>query len=268
MCVWSPRRGHDLGTMLSQCSNALKAMGFTHGMSSPCLLHHAERDITVVVHGDDSTAMATDVYLDWYTLELEQVFEIKVCGRLGEGNADQEVRILNRVVRITPNGVVYEADPRHHELLTRSLGLEGGTSVLTPGVKPTETEQYTFKGELNAHEGPVMDVTGRVSHASMDSSGIVTLASDDGTDTVRATALDDLMSATMQATSATEALSPKEKRNIVIVQPLTQRHRNTSKQFVSLPMLSMFTMLFHIVTAMVVLLDLLLLMSMLLGFRS
>ena len=79
-----------------------------------------------------------------------------------------------------------------------------------------------------------MDVTGRVSHASVDSSRIVTLASDDGTDTVKATALGDLMSAPMQAKSASEALSPKEKRNTVRLQPLTQRHRNTSKHYVSL----------------------------------
>ena len=93
--------------------------------------------------------------------------------------------------------------------MTRSLGLEGGTAVLTPGVKPAGTEQYTSKGDPNASENPVMDVTGRVSHAFMDSSSIVTLASDDGTDTVRATALGDLMSAAMQAKSATEALRPK-----------------------------------------------------------
>ena len=164
--------------------------------------------------------MATAVKLDWYTLELDTVFDIKVHRRLGQGTVDTEIRTLIRSVQITPNGVVYEADPCHHELLARSVGPEGGTPILTPGVKPTETEQYTFKGELNASEGPVMDVTGRVSHASVESSGIVTIASDNGTDTVRATVLDDLMSSTMQTTSATEALSPKEKRNTAILQPL------------------------------------------------
>ena len=61
-----------------QCDrNALEAMGFTSGVSNPCLFQHAERAMTVVVHGDDFTAMATDVDLDWYTLELETAFEIK-----------------------------------------------------------------------------------------------------------------------------------------------------------------------------------------------
>ena len=96
------------------------------------------------------------------------------------------MRILNCIVCITPDGVRYEADPRHHRLLSRSLELEGATPVLTPEIKLTETEQYTLKSYLNAIEGPVTDVTGRVSNASIDPLGVVSLASDDGTDTVRA----------------------------------------------------------------------------------
>ena len=153
-------------------------------------------------------------------------------------------------MRITPNGVVYEEDPRHHESLTRSLSLENGTPNLTPGVRPAEK------------------VTGRVSHASMDSSGTVILASGGGTDTVRGTELGDLMFATMQATSATEALSPKEKRNTVILQPRTQRHRNTSKHSVSFVNVVDVQKTIHIQVVMVVLLALLLSMSMIQGFHS
>ena len=55
-----------------QCDrNVFEAMGFTSGIFNPCLLHHAERDITVVAHGDDFTAMATEENLDWYTLEFK-----------------------------------------------------------------------------------------------------------------------------------------------------------------------------------------------------
>ena len=83
------------GMIREQCyRNALEAMGFTSGISKPYLLHHAERDITVGVHGDDFTAMAT--------LELEKTFEVKVCGRLGQGTVDQEIRILNRAPIIRP----------------------------------------------------------------------------------------------------------------------------------------------------------------------
>ena len=74
-------------------------------------------------------------------LKLKDVFEVKVRGRLGEGTVDQENRIWNRIVRITPNGDVYEADPRHRTILARSLGLEDGAPVLRPAVKPKDTEQ-------------------------------------------------------------------------------------------------------------------------------
>ena len=44
---------------------------------------------------------------------------------------------LNRIVTITPEGVLYEADPRRAELMLRNLGLENGKGAVTPGVKPT-----------------------------------------------------------------------------------------------------------------------------------
>ena len=106
-CVYGTR---DVGMIWEQCDrNALEAMGVTSGISNPCLFHHAEHGITVVVHGDDFTAMATDSDLHRYTKELEKVFAIQIRRRLGGGTIDQEVRILNRVVRIIPKGVVYEA---------------------------------------------------------------------------------------------------------------------------------------------------------------
>ena len=47
------------------------------------------------------------------------------------------MRILNRIVTFTKKGVLYEADPRHHELMLRNLGLGDAKGCVTPGVKPT-----------------------------------------------------------------------------------------------------------------------------------
>ena len=145
-----------------------------------------------MVHGDDFTALGTDDGLDWYTAELEKVSEIKVRGRLGEGTADTEIRILNRVIRITSQGVSYEADPRHHELLQRSLGLEGSTPVSNPGVKATAIEAHTLKGEEGEIAGPVMDQTGRLSTSSVEN-GIVNVVDDDSILVERSTSLDDIL---------------------------------------------------------------------------
>jgi len=224
-CVYGTR---DAGMIWEQCyRNALEGMGFTSGISNPCLFHHPSRDIAVVVHGDDFTAMATDDDLDWYTAELEKVFEIKVRGRLGEGLEQNEIRILNRIVRVTPQGVRYEADPRHYELLSRSLGLEGASATLTPGVKPSEIECETFKGDEGETEGPVMDVTGRISSSTIGVDGHVLISENDGTDTVRKTSLEDILSGKL---SEQEGKTEKRMR---AVQPKSNSTGETSVETTS-----------------------------------
>ena len=60
-------------------------------------------------------------------------FETKVRGHLGEGpGCIKEMKILNRVVRLTASGLLYEADPRHAEMLMRAVD-EGANSRATPG---------------------------------------------------------------------------------------------------------------------------------------
>ena len=74
--------------------------------------------------------------LTWMEVEMAKYFEIKIRGRLGEDcTGPQQLRILNRVISLTPEGLVYEADPRHVDLLASSLGLTSANSVSTPGVK-------------------------------------------------------------------------------------------------------------------------------------
>eukprot|EP00969_Alexandrium_andersonii_P183117 8091220-Alexandrium_andersonii.AAC.1 len=46
----------------------------------------------------------------------------KAEGRLGGGAKDlQEVKLLSRIIRWAPEGILYEADPRHAEQLLRDL---------------------------------------------------------------------------------------------------------------------------------------------------
>ena len=101
---------------------ALEAMGFTSGVASPWCFVNTKRNISVVVHGDDFTALGTDQDLDWYESELAKHFENQIRDRLGEGCPGvNELRIWNRVVRITPAGITYEADPRQADLLAQSI---------------------------------------------------------------------------------------------------------------------------------------------------
>ena len=45
------------------------------------------------------------------------------------------MRVLNRILRITSDGLMYEADRRHVELLAKSMGLETCKPVSMPGIK-------------------------------------------------------------------------------------------------------------------------------------
>ena len=72
-----------------------------------------------MVHGDDFTAAGGSDELDWFKEQMENRFKgcIKMRGKLGwsEGD-DKSIRILNRVVTCTEQGLEYEADQRHAEI--------------------------------------------------------------------------------------------------------------------------------------------------------
>ena len=64
--------------------------------------------------------------LDRYERELAQHFELKIRGRIGEHiEGPNEIRILNRCLKLTPQGLTYEADPRHVDLLLDAFNLVG-----------------------------------------------------------------------------------------------------------------------------------------------
>ena len=143
-CVYGTR---DAGAIWEDVyRDTLEAIGFTSGVASPCCFKHPTKNISVVVHGDDFTALGDDDTLDWYEGEMAKHFEIKIRGRLGEGcKGPNEIRILNRVVRIDEKGLSYEADPRHTDLLAESLNLTKANAVGTPGVKDPEPDYSATK---------------------------------------------------------------------------------------------------------------------------
>ena len=58
--------------------------------------YHEKLKLIIVVHNDDFTTLGLDGDIDWFESKLQESFEIKIRGRLGEGcNAPQQIRILN-----------------------------------------------------------------------------------------------------------------------------------------------------------------------------
>ena len=78
-CVYGSR---DAGKLWESTSTqAMEHASFNTGTANPCVVYHNICDITVVVHGNDFTALGTDNDLDWYENRLKDNFEIKLRGR-------------------------------------------------------------------------------------------------------------------------------------------------------------------------------------------
>ena len=79
--------------------------------------------------------------------------DLKLRGRLGEEQGDlKEIRLLNRIIRLDADGIRYEADPRHAELLGRALGFEQCKPKGTPSSKdPDDLEHGPQHNETDGH---------------------------------------------------------------------------------------------------------------------
>ena len=89
----------------------MKGLGFVASMSSPCLFYHPQRDLRVVIHGDDFTILGEESQLRQFRKEISDRFKVKFRGMLGPQRQDcKEIMILNRTVRWLPLGIQYEAD--------------------------------------------------------------------------------------------------------------------------------------------------------------
>ena len=131
----------------TEYGETLKAAGYQQGVSNPCLFWHPAKEVTIMVHGDDFVAIGDDEQLAETERTLAQKYKIKT-EKLGAGAHDaKEVRVLNKVIRYTDEGLELEADPRHAELVVRDLGLEDAKTCKTPGVKAETRRTVKKSGE-------------------------------------------------------------------------------------------------------------------------
>ena len=83
----------------------LSALGFRRGRSNACAFYHPKLQVRCIVHGDDFAMTGTERDLQQIQAAMEKVFLLKRVGCLGIGPGDQqELRVLNRVLRLTPMG--------------------------------------------------------------------------------------------------------------------------------------------------------------------
>ena len=134
------------------------SIGFRRGISSPCVFYHEELDIRAVIHGDDFTMLGWNSALDWFRQEISKKFVVKFKAKLGPEPTDGKVvRVLNRLVEWKTDGIYYEADQRHAEIIVKTLQEEIGNVTLNNPGKRIRPEDMTEKDveELSREDASV-----------------------------------------------------------------------------------------------------------------
>jgi hypothetical protein len=117
-------------------TRTLVAVGFAPGRASACTFYHEEKDIKMVVHGDDFIIEGVEDELKWIRGVLESKYIVKMRGMIGPDRKDDKViDILNRTVEWKEEELWYEADPRHAERMIEDMGLQGCKGGLIPGAR-------------------------------------------------------------------------------------------------------------------------------------
>eukprot|EP00959_Pyramimonas_sp_CCMP1952_P461331 9481397-Pyramimonas_sp.AAC.1 len=130
------RAGHNWERFYT--SVLVERLGFTQGLSSPCLFLHGKRRVRDWVHGDDFVYLGSRVDVLWVEEQIRQHIKMKKTGLLGPGpHDDKEVRCLNRIIRLDTarDCLEWECDPRHAQITVEQMGLrKDSKGVVTPGV--------------------------------------------------------------------------------------------------------------------------------------
>ena len=120
--------------------------GFTRGKAFPAVYHHAQDNVSVMVHGYDYLCAGPEAALLRLKKKLSDAFEIQSSIIGSAKHLDKECKILNRIVRVTANRLEIEADQRHGELIIKGMGLDRAKGLSTPGVdEPLKDEDEVLK---------------------------------------------------------------------------------------------------------------------------
>lgn len=117
-------------------------LGFTQGRATPCNFYHERRGLRVTVHGDDFETLGHLEDLQWFEGQLEKTWLIEkrgIFGPPGTSGTVQHMRHLNRLLTWDSQGICWESDPRHVDLILAEVHVTS-SKVTTPLVKEKAQE--------------------------------------------------------------------------------------------------------------------------------
>jgi hypothetical protein len=99
--------------------------GGLRGGSSACVYWFPELIAEVFCYGDNVVIEGNDYAIEKIAAELGSYWPLNKEYKLGpEPGDDREARCLNRLLTYESDGIVYESDPRHGEIIVRTLGFD------------------------------------------------------------------------------------------------------------------------------------------------
>ena len=129
-------------------------MGFEQGKATPCMFYYKDLGIRTYVHGDDYVSTGTTKILLWLKERLESKYQVKTQTLGPEEGQCKEVKIFNSIVSWHGSeGLTYEANPRHAEIITEQLNLQSAKPISTPGAKEEGRTQPGWENKLNNNDG-------------------------------------------------------------------------------------------------------------------
>ena len=117
----------------------IKKWGFQLGLSSKNWFHHKGNQVSGLTHGDDFVLTGPAKRLKEFEREMKSVYPIKA--KIISFGSLESIKTLNRRLHWGEEGIVYQHDPRHIDVLVRELGLENGKTVQTPAAPNTAEEE-------------------------------------------------------------------------------------------------------------------------------
>ena len=87
----------------------------------PCNFVHLGRSFKATCHGGDFVIIGNLIDIDWLGAQMKRRYELKMQTLGPEPERQEEIRISNRIIRWSAEGIGYEPDQRHAEIIVKEL---------------------------------------------------------------------------------------------------------------------------------------------------
>jgi len=114
----------------------MKSRGFLTNSIQPGVYYHPIKKLRVMIHVDDFMVIGSTSETQWFEDQIKDVYEI-TCTTLGQ-KFSNEVKYLNRTIRLTSAGLEVESDPKHVKVLMSEWGMQDCKGVETPLAREEE----------------------------------------------------------------------------------------------------------------------------------